>query len=91
MKKNRISINTNESEWNLITECAHKFSMNRGEFLKECFGTYLKLVNLAKNEGNEYQDIPEAIDEMFECQATEDSLKMFFEEFAKKQKKKLNN
>jgi len=86
MKKNRISITTNEKEWNLITEYAHKFSMNKGEFLKECFTTYLKLVNLAKNEGNEYQDIPEAIDEMFECPATEGSLKMFFEQFAEQTK-----
>lgn len=60
-----------------------------GEYLQFAHNINTHLVNIAKNEGIEMADIPEAIDAMFDCEATQLSLKLFFENFHKQTKEEV--
>jgi len=88
--KKRIGFVIDSTEHTIIKSEASLLNMSMIEYIVYCHQTVGKLISIAKNEGNKYQDIPEAIDEMFECPATEDSLKMFFEQFAEKTKEEIN-
>ena len=88
--KKRIGFVIDSTEHTIIKSEASLLNMSMIEYIVYCHQTVGKLISIAKNEGNKYQNIPEAIDEMFECPATEDSLKMFFEQFAKKTKEEIN-
>ena len=88
--KKRIGFVIDSTEHTIIKSEASLLNMSMIEYLVYCHQTVGKLISIAKNEGNKYQNIPEAIDEMFECPATEDSLKMFFEQFAEQTKEEIN-
>ena len=88
--KKTILFKVTEQTHNEVKSQASLLGMSIGKYLIYCHQTVSKLAYIAKSEGNEYQDIPEAIDEMFECPATEDSLKMFFEQFAEQTKEEIN-
>ena len=88
--KKRIGFVIDSTEHTIIKSEASLLNMSMIEYIVYCHQTVGKLISIAKSEGNEYQDIPEAIDEMFECPATEDSLKMFFEQFAEQTKEEIN-
>ena len=87
--KKRIGFVIDSTEHTIIKSEASLLNMSMIEYIVYCHQTVGKLISIAKNEGNKYQDIPEAIDEMFECPATEDSLKMFFEQFAEQTKEEI--
>ena len=84
--KKRIGFVIDSTEHTIIKSEASLLNMSMIEYIVYCHQTVGKLISIAKNEGNKYQNIPEAIDEMFECPATEGSLKMFFEQFAEQTK-----
>ena len=88
--KKRIGFVIDSTEHTIIKSEASLLNMSMIEYLVYCHQTVGKLISIAKNEGNKYQNIPEAIDEMFECPATENSLKMFFEQFAEQTKEEIN-
>lgn len=88
--KKRIGFVIDSTEHTIIKSEASLLNMSMIEYIVYCHQTVGKLISIAKNEGNKYQNIPEAIDEMFECPATEDSLKMFFEQFAEQTKEEIN-
>ena len=88
--KKRIGFVIDSTEHTIIKSEASLLNMSMIEYIVYCHQTVGKLISIAKNEGNKYQNIPEAIDEMFECPATENSLKMFFEQFAEQTKEEIN-
>jgi len=80
--KKRIGIDIDSLEHTKIKSQASLLSMSIGKYLIYCHQTVGKLTHLARNAGNEYQEIPEAIDELFECQATEDAIVEKLSQFA---------
>ena len=58
--------------------------------VQEALEKYLYLVSLAHDEGNEYHNIPETIDELFECEATLFSIREKLSQFAEETKEEIN-
>lgn len=87
--KKRIGIIIDSAEHTRIKSQASLLSMSMTDYLVYCHQTVGKLAHLAHNAGNEYQDIPKAIDELFECQATEDAITDKFSQFAEQTKEEV--
>lgn len=87
--KKRIGIDIDSLEHTKIKSQASLLSMSIGKYLIYCHQTVGKLAHLAHNAGNKYRDIPEAIDELFECQATEDAITDKFTQFAEQTKEEV--